>query len=581
MHPPESLETPVDKHDIPKVTIHAKPMPFVWRIGILAAICLIGIAAFIFRDLIGLRGQSVAGIIFFVGIVAAFSSNLRAVSWKTIMWGMILQAVFAVLVLKVDAVRHGFQAMGNAVSAFMDFSDAGAQFVFGALSDPVKLEKAFGPGNAIIFAFKVLPPILFISAFFTVLYHFGVLQLIVRGMALVMTYLMRTSGAETLSVAANVFMGQTEAPLIIKPYVPSMTNSELFVLMVSGMAHISGSLMVVYIVFGASPVAVLTAVVMACPASMYLAKLYLPEVSTPITGGGVPFKKEPSPYVNAIDAAATGTTLGLQLALNVGAMLIVFVAFVAMFDAALGALHYPLGWFGVVGNGKEQMLNISGSPTSGTYVISYTDPSKQVSQTSPLAYDASPDAVQTALRALPGLKDVAVKTTGDAPNVTHTVSFTGVESEQVAPLAITNTFNEGSISDRMNSPNWLKDLSLGKLFGWIFSPLAFLMGVAVKDAGHVGNLLGFKLSINEFYAFLQMKDWKAIPNFMTERSYVLTAFALTGFANFSSVGIQLGGIGSIAPNRRADLARLGLRALFVGFTTSLLNASIAGAFLPT
>ncbi len=214
-------------------------------------------------------------------------------------------------------------------------------------------------------------------------------------MALVMTFLMRTSGAETLSVAANVFMGQTEAPLIIKPYVPSMTNSELFVLMVSGMAHISGSLMVVYIVFGASPVAVLTAVVMACPASMYLAKLFLPEVSTPITGGGVPYKKEPSPYVNAIDAAATGTTLGLQLALNVGAMLIVFVAFVTMFDAALGGLQHPFRWVGIVGDGNEQSLIISGTPTSGSYVVSYTDSLKQVSQTAPIPFNASADAVQS------------------------------------------------------------------------------------------------------------------------------------------------------------------------------------------
>ncbi len=487
MEPPKSLETPVEeipieKQGIPKVTLHVKPMPLAWRLGILIVICAIGIAAFIFKDVVGLRGQAVAGIIFFIGIVAAFSSNLRAVSWKTVLWGIILQAVFAVLVLKVDAVRNGFQAVGNAVGAFMDFSDVGAKFVFGVLADKAKLEAAFGPGSGIIFAFKVLPPILFISAFFTVLYHFGVLQVIVRGMALVMSYLMRTSGAETLSVAANVFMGQTEAPLIIKPYVPSMTNSELFVLMVSGMAHISGSLMAVYIGFGASAVAVLTAVVMACPASMYLAKLFLPEVSTPITGSGVPYKKEPSPYVNAIDAAATGTTLGLQLALNVGAMLIVFVAFVAMFDYLLALVHYPLEWVGLV--------------------------------------------------------------------------------------------------QANNLPDWLKDMSLGKLFGWIFAPLAFLMGVQQSDTGHVGNLLGFKLSINEFYSFLKMTEMKNTAGFMTERSYVLTAFALTGFANFSSVGIQLGGIGSIAPNRRADLARLGLRALFVGFTTSLLNASIAGAFLP-
>jgi CNT family concentrative nucleoside transporter len=330
------------------------------------------------------------------------------------------------------------------------------------------------------FAFVALPPILFVSAFFTLLYHFGILQKCVRLLARIMVNLMRTSGAETLSVSANVFMGQTEAPLIVKPYVPRMTNSELFALMVSGMAHISGGMMVVYINYGADPVAVLTSCVMACPCSLYLAKLFLPETSTPETLGTVNTHSEKSPYVNAIDAIASGTTDGLKLALNVGAMLIVFIAFVAMFDALLA-----------------------------------------------------------------GIKPILI-------------------SMGLSPEALLN---------------WPDDLSLRKVFGWCFAPAAFLMGIEMADIQKVGSLLGSKLAINEHYAYLQMKEWKAVPEYMTERSYQLTAFALTGFANFSSIGIQLGGIGAIAPERRGDLAKLGARALFVGFVATLLNAAIAGILI--
>ncbi len=282
-------------------------------------------------------------------------------------------------------------------------------------------------------------------------------------MARGMVHLMGTSGAETLSVSANVFMGQTEAPLIVKPYIPRMTNSELFALMASGMAHISGGMMVVYINYGADPVAVLTTCIMACPCSLYLAKLFMPELGRPETAGTVHTQSEKSPYVNGIDAAAGGTADGLRLALNVGAMLIVFIAFVAMFDALLGL---------------------------------------------------------------------------------------------VAPA-----------------------LSLQKIFGWMFSPAAFLMGVEPADISKVGSLLGAKLAINEHYAYLVMKGWKATEGFMSDRSYLLAAFALTGFANFASVGIQLGGIGAMAPDRRHDLARLGLKALFVGFVATLLNAAVAGLLI--
>jgi concentrative nucleoside transporter, CNT family len=508
------------------VSVPLPPTPFSWRLGIAAAIIALGGGAYLLQPLIGTRGQALAGVLCFFGIVAVFSANLRAVNWQTIGWGIGLQILLAIMVLKVPIVYKGLEYVGHGVKQFIGFSDKGASFVFGNLYDPrppgyLKEDlpitatritgmtgSPLGPGIystlALIgakamegqetvqggtwsrlfkykaldkdgkevmhdgylfqFAFVALPPILFVSAFFTVLYHFGILQWCVRLMAKVMVHLMGTSGAETLSVSANVFMGQTEAPLIVKPYVPRMTNSELFTLMASGMAHISGGMMVVYINYGANPVAVLTTCVMACPCSLYLSKLFLPESSVPETSGSVHTSKEKSPYVNAIDAAASGTSDGLRLALNVAAMLIVFIAFVAMFDGLLSLIN--------------------------------------------------------------------------------------------------------------------PDLKLQTIFGWLFSPAAFLMGVDPQDVEKVGSLLGSKLAINEHYAYLEMKAMKAMTTpAMTARSFTLTAFALTGFANFSSVGIQLGGIGALAPERRHDLARLGGRALFVGFVATLLNAAIAGVLL--
>ncbi len=509
------------------------PTPLVWRLAIAASIIALATGAYWLRSTIGVRGQAAVGVVCFFGIVAVFSANLRAVNWRTIGWGLALQIVLALLVLKIGYTRattpdelRTFQAqraaaligsatlspfnvlpatqveppatqfvrpcyafleiIGRGVKKFINFSDVGAQFVFGNLADARPPEaggtwsKLFGTHYMFQFAFIALPPILFVSAFFTVLYHFGILQWFVRLLARAMLYLMRTSGAETLSVSANVFMGQTEAPLIVKPYVPRMTNSELFALMASGFAHISGGMMVVYINYGADPVAILTTCVMACPCSLYLSKLFLPETGVPETSGTVHTGEAKSPYVNAIDAAASGTADGLRLALNVGAMLIVFIAFVAMFDALLSGIKPTLVGLGV-----------------------------------------SADALGA----------------------------------------------------------WPDDLSLKRIFGWLFAPAAFLMGVEERDVTNVASLLGQKLAINEHYAYLTMKAWKLSPDFMTNRSYQLTAFALTGFANFASVGIQLGGIGAMAPERRGDLARLGGRALFVGFTATLLNAAIAGVLL--
>ncbi len=481
--PPQDGQPPAVPAPTNSQTNHsAGKTPLAWRVAICAVLAAIVGVAYLAKDAIGLRGQSVAGILFFFGIVAMFSANLRQVNWRTIGWGIAIQFILALLVLKAHvtigdteySVYDGIRkASEQIVTPFINCANQGAKFVFGNLADYPSMSSTFGKDFLIPFAFIALPPILFVSAFFTVLYHFGILQMCVRGMARIMIHLMRTSGAETLSVAANVFMGQTEAPLIIKPYVPRMTNSELFVLMASGMAHISGSMMVVYISYGANPVAVIATCIMACPCSLYLSKLFMPEVSRPETSGKLHADGMKSPYVNAIDAAASGTSDGLQLALNVAAMLIVFIAFVALFNILLGAV--PTDWF----------------------------------------------------------------------------RWTGA-----------------TLPDHF---------SLEWIFGRLFSPVAFLMGVDSKDQSNVGTLLGTKLAMNEHVAFLTMKSWKATPHFMSPRSYQLAAYALTGFANFASVGIQLGGIGGLAPNRRHDLARLGMRALFVGFVATLLNAAVAGA----
>ena len=463
--------------------------PWTWRLGIAGLVILLASSAYFAQPVIGPRGAAFVGVFCFFGLVATCSTNLRAVNWRTIGWGIALQCVLALLVLKVPIVYEGFKVVGTGVKHFISFSDKGAAFVFGNLADARPADKG-GTWSVLFekahveylfqFAFVALPPILFVSAFFTVLYHFGILQFCVRLLARGMVYLLGTSGAETLSVSANVFMGQTEAPLIVRPYVPRMTNSELFTLMTSGFAHISGGMMVVYINYGADPVAVLTTCVMACPGSLYLAKLFMPETGVPETAGTLHQEKTKSPYVNAVDAAATGTRDGLTLALNVAAMLIVFIAFVAMFDALLGGI-------------KPMLLGL------------------------------------------------------------------GMASDTLA--------------------DWPDDLSLSMIFGWLFAPAAFLMGVDLDDIHKVGSLLGSKLAINEHFAYLTMKKWLMNPDFMTPRSYRLAAFALTGFANFASVGIQLGGIGAMAPERRHDLARLGGRALFVGFVATLLNAAIAGVLL--
>lgn len=421
--------------------------------------------AWLLRDVIGFRGQAAAGAACFISIVGACSPDLRLVRWRTVLWGMALQLGFALFILKfeIGGRRPGtefFGAVAAGVSRFLQFTDAGARFVFGPLANPDRLGSVFGPENGFIFAFSALPAIIFISSFFTVLYYFGILQVIVQLMARAMMRLMGTSGAETLSATANVFMGQTEAPIIVKPFVPRMTQSELLAMMVGGMATISGGVMAVYIALGADPVAILTTSVMAAPCGLYLSKLLLPELEVPETSGTAKVNVEKL-HVNAIDAAAGGASDGMMLAINVAAMLIAFLAFIALIDYLLGA------------------------------------------------------------------------------------TWTG--------------------------------MTLARVFSVVFAPVAFLMGVPPADIAPMADLLGTKLVANEFVAFVKLTS--QYRDVLSERSYVLATYALTGFANISSIGVQLGGIGGMAPNRRGDLARLGTRALLAGFLATLVNACVASMLL--
>jgi len=408
--------------------------------------------------------QPVFGAFVILGIAYAFSTRRRAINWTTVAWGLSLQIVFAILVLKTSGGQRVFAVLGDAITRLLGFAGVGASFVFGPLGDGTVWGRvmnaalgAEGAQYASIFAFQVLPTIIFIAALFAILYYFGVMQLVVRVFAVVMHRVMKASGAESLNVAASIFMGQTEAPLTIRPYLPEMTESELMTVMTSGMAHISGGVMAAYILFGVEAKHLLTAVIMTAPGTIMMAKMLVPETETPKTMGTVRLEVEQTD-VNVIDAAGRGTGEGLHLALNVGAMLISFLALVALVNAILGLAH----------------------------------------------------------------------------------------------------------------------LSLQQIFGWVFAPVAWSMGVPWRDAARVGNLLGTRMVLNEFVAYSQLGPLKSV---IDPKSFTICTFALCGFANFSSIGIQIGGIGALAPNRRHDLARLGLRAMFAGTLANFMTATIAGFLL--
>ena len=412
------------------------------------------------------RFTGILGLLTMLGLAFAFSTNRRAIRLKTVGWGLALQFAFAVFVLRADVGRRLFQKAGDVVNKLLSYAFVGSQFVFGDLGKQ-------GSHLGFYFAFQVLPTVIFIAAFFAVLYHYGVMQFIIKQVARVMTRFMGASGAESLNVAASIFMGQTEAPLTIRPFLPDLTRSELMTVMTSGMAHVSGGIMAAYIAFGIEPKHLLSAVIMTAPGTILMAKMLVPETEQPKTAGRVVMSEEETKIEkeeNLLGAVARGTTDGLNLALNIAAMLISFLALIALTNGIMGGIHNGLAHIGFA---------------------------------------------------------------------------------------------------------WFPD-SLEKVFGTLFSPIAWVIGVPWKDCRLVGNLLGTRMVLNELVAFSFLGPQRAV---LDPRSFTIATFALCGFANLSSIGIQIGGIGALAPNKKGELARLGVRAMLAGTMANLMSASIAGMLL--
>jgi CNT family concentrative nucleoside transporter len=417
--------------------------------------------------MIGTIAFGVFGLAVLLSVAVAVSDNRRSIDWKMVLSGVGLQLFFAILVILVPGGRQFFEGLSAIFVRVISFSLDGAAFIFGPLADQSNL--------GFIFAFQVLPTIIFFASLMGVLYHLGFMQKIVQGMAWVMFKVMRISGAESLSVAANVFVGQTEAPLVVRPYIARMTNSELLTMMIGGMATIAGGVLAAYISMLGGPDEasrifyakhLLSASIMAAPATIVIAKILKPETEESLTRGDVKLHVEKT-ATNVIEAAANGAADGWRLALNVGAMLLAFIALIAMID-------YPLNLLGEI---------------------------------------------------------------------------TGFESAT------------GRV------------LSLSTLLGFALSPLAWVIGVPWQDAVTVGGLIGEKVVTNEFVAYAHLTEIQAE---LSPKALLISTYALCGFANFSSIAIQIGGIGGIAPERRPDLARFGLRAVLGGTLATMMTATIAG-----
>lgn len=419
--------------------------------------------------------RAALGVAFFCLVAWLLSSDRKRVPWRVVGWGLGLQVLLAWFVLGTSGGASLFQGVSEFFVKLIGMTDAGSQMVFGPLAKPEVLAPALGPDNAFIFAFKALTVIIFFSALMALLYHLGVMQVVVWAIAKVMSALMGVSGAESMSTAANILCGQTEAPLVVRPYIPRMTQSELMALMTGGFATIAGSVLGVYMGILGPEYAphLIGASVMAAPGAFVMAKLMRPETEEPVTGGRVELKIEREAS-NLIEAVAGGTTTGLQLWLNVMAMLIAFVALIALVD-------WPIGWVG-------QVLEIEGG------------------------------------------------------------------------------------------------LSLSKLFGFAFAPVAWVIGVdGWGDCQLFGGLLGTKIALNEFVAYTQLRPLEpgsgAELTFASLRSAKMATYALCGFANFSSIGIQIGGITPLAPERKGDIVRTAMRAMLAGAMASCVSAAIAGVFL--
>ena len=429
--------------------------------------------------------NGIIGLVIVVGIAVLFSNNKRLIDWRLVATGIVLQFVFAIFVLKTWAGHALFAWISKLFVSLLAFTNEGSQFVFGKLAVGPEITGSFG----FFFAFQVLPTIIFFASLMAVLYHLGIMQRVVQGIAWIMAKLLGTSGAESLSVAANVFIGQTEAPLVVRPYIASMTMSELLTMMVGGMAHIAGGVMAAYVqMLGVSYAKakgwdlstaqvqfaghLLAASVMSAPATMIIAKILIPETGQPLTKGSVRLSVEKA-HANVVEAAASGASDGVKLAINVAGMLLAFIAIIALLNSVLGWV----GW-------------------------------------------------------TTGLNAVCMQ-------------------------------------------NFGKPLSLELLFGLVFQFIAFAIGVPWHDALNVGSLMGVKLVLNEFVAYSKLAD--LIPlHVMSEKAITIATYALCGFANFTSIAIQIGGISPLAESRRSDIARLGMKAVLGGTIATWMTATIAG-----
>lgn len=398
-----------------------------------------------------------------VGLAWICSTNRKLFPWRTVLWGLALQFIFAVLILKTTFGAMLFEFAQRAVDKLNEFSFQGAGMVFGPLANRELLTEKWGPQHAFILAITISATIIVVSSLSALLYHWGILQRVVRAMALVMQKALRTSGSETLAAAANIFMGQTEAPLVIRPYLPRMTRSELLAMMVGGMASIAGGVLAVYVALGASSGHLLTASVMSAPAALMISKIMLPETEKSETAHDAPLRIDRL-ATNSIDALCRGASEGLSLSLNVMAMLIAFVAVIALANYLLSLLLDPFS------------LN----------------------------------------------------------------------------------------------------LTLQNIFGWFNAPFAWLMGIPAKDCVLVGQILGERIVLNEFVGYVTLTQHKPV---LQERSFVLATYALCGFANFGSIAIQIGGIGALVPDRRRDLADLGMRSMVAGLLACYATAAIVGILI--
>lgn len=452
---------------------------------------------------------AIVGLAVLYGIAYLFSRDRSAIRYRTLGWGLALQLVFALIVMKTPPGRAVFRILAAGVTRLFKFADMGADFVFGPL--------AHDDLSGFVFAFQVLPVVIFIASFFSVLYYIGLMQRIVMLMAKGMRLTMGVSGSESLAAAANVFMGQTEAPIVIAPYVPSMTRSEIMALMTGGFATVSGAVLAAYVGLGVQAEYLIAASVMAAPASLVMAKLFFPETEVSKTAGEMSIEVERE-EVNVLDAAARGASKGVTLALNIGGMLIAFLALVALTNGLLAVV-------GAAFADRTSMAQLSGGLVA--LLIGYValwKPSRE--------------------RALKAAAGVA--------------------------LAIVLAW----VVFLVNGPGELP-LRLEIMLGVLFAPIAWLMGVPWSEAGLVGELFGTKLVLTEFVAYIRMVEMRD-AGLLSPKSEIIASYALCGFANLASVAIQIGGIGALAPTRKADLARIGLWAMVAGMMASYTVAALAG-----